>query len=81
MHGADGIFDYYEQIGNLEEELKGKGFFRCHKSFLINLKYVDSYNRQEIFLHTGERIAIAKRRYEAFCQELLEYMKKSGDCI
>ena len=81
VHGTDGIFDYYEQIGILEKELKGKGFFRCHKSFLINLKYVNSYNRQEVILDTGEKIPIAKRRYEAFCQETLEYMKKSGGSI
>lgn len=77
----EGCFDYYEQMGTLEEELKGKGFFRCHKSFLVNLKYVDSYNRQEILLDTGEKIAVAKRRYEAFCQEIMEYMKRSGGSI
>ncbi|MCI8509622.1 MAG: response regulator transcription factor [Lachnospiraceae bacterium] len=81
VHGVEGIFDYYEQIGTLEKELQGKGFFRCHKSFLVNLKYVDNYNRQEVILDTGEKIAIAKRRYEAFCQEILEYMKRSGDSI
>lgn len=81
VHGVEGTVDYYEQIGNLEEELRGKGFFRCHKSFLVNLKYVDSYNRQEIVLDTGDRIAIAKRRYEAFCREILEYMKRSGGSI
>ena len=77
MHGVGGTVDYYEQIGTLEEELQGKGFFRCHKSFLVNLKYVESYNRQEIILDTGEKIVIAKRRYEAFCQEILKYMKGS----
>lgn len=81
VHGVDGISDYYEQLGILEQELKGKGFFRCHKSFLINLKYVDSYNRQEVILDTGEKIPIAKRRYETFCHEILEYMKKSGGSI
>lgn len=81
VHGVEGCFDYYEQMGTLEDELKGKGFFRCHKSFLVNLKYVDSYNRQEIFLDTGEKITIAKRRYEAFCQEIMEYMKRSGGSI
>lgn len=81
VHGVEGIFDYYEQIGILEKNLQGKGFFRCHKSFLVNLKYVNSYNRQEIILDTGEKIAIAKRRYEAFCQEILEYMKRSGGSI
>jgi len=74
-HGIGGIFSYYEQIGLLEKELQGKGFFRCHKSYLVNLKYVDGYNRQEIMLDNGERIVIAKRRYEAFCEGILQYMR------
>lgn len=75
IHGTGGVFSYYEQIGILERELQGKGFFRCHKSYLVNLKYVDVYNRQELVLDNGERIAIAKRRYEAFCEEILKYMR------
>lgn len=76
VHGADGIFTYYEQIGNLEKMLQKKSFFRCHKSYLVNLKYVESYTRQEILMDNGERIMIAKRRYEAFCQEILAYMRR-----
>lgn len=74
-HGRGGIFSYYEQIGILERELQGKGFVRCHKSYLVNLKYVDVYNRQELVLDNGERIAIAKRRYEVFCEAILKYMR------
>ena len=77
-HSVGGIFDYYEQIGVLEQSLRNKGFFRCHKSFLINLKHVDTYNREEIILDNGEKIIIAKRRYEDFCINILEFMKKSG---
>lgn len=77
-HTMGGIFSYYEQIGLLERELQGKGFCRCHKSYLVNMKYVDLYNRQELMLDNGERIAIAKRRYEAFCREILEYMRGKG---
>lgn len=80
-HGTSGIFSYYEQIGLLERELQGKGFFRCHKSYLVNLKYVDVYNRQELVLDNGERIAIAKRRYEAFCREILQYMREKGGIV
>ncbi len=50
VHGAEGIFTYYEQMGKLENKLRDKGFFRCHKSYLINLRYVDVYNRQEVIL-------------------------------
>lgn len=78
VHGAEGIFTYYEQIGALEKKLRDKNFFRCHKSYLINLKYVDAYSRQEVILENGERIMIAKRRYEEFCQEILKFMRENG---
>lgn len=81
VHGTEGIFSYYEQIGELEAQLRDKGFFRCHKSYLINLKYVDGYNRQEIFLENGENIIVAKRRYEKFCQEILKFMQQTGGIL
>lgn len=81
VHGTGGIFSYYGQIGVLEKDLDGKGFFRCHKSCLVNLKYVDVYNRQEIVLDNSERIVIAKRRYEEVCQEILKYMRGNGGII
>ena len=80
-HGTEGIFTYYEQIGELENKLRDKGFFRCHKSYLINLKYVDVYNRQEVILENGEAIVIAKRRYEEFCQEVLKVMRENGGIL
>lgn len=81
VHGPEGVFTYYEQIGELENKLRDKGFFRCHKSFLINMKYVDGYNRQEVVLENGEKIALAKRRYEAFCQEALKVMRENGGIL
>lgn len=78
IHTADGILTYYEQIGVLEKRLQGKGFCRCHKSYLINLKHVDTYNRQEVILDNRDKIILAKRRYENFTKEVLSYMKESG---
>ncbi len=81
VHGPEGIFTYYEQIGELESKLQDKGFFRCHKSYLINLKYACGYNRQEVILENGEKIVIAKRRYDKFVQEVLKVMRESGGII
>lgn len=78
VHGTEGLFTYYGQIGILEKTLQEKGFFRCHKSFLINLKYADVYNRQEVLLANGEKLMIARRRYEEFGKAILAYMRKSG---
>lgn len=81
IHKADDTLTYYEQIGILEKNLQGKGFFRCHKSYLINLRHVDTYNRQEVTLDNGEKIMIAKRRYDGFIKEILSYMRKNGGVI
>lgn len=81
IHKTGGISDYYGKISILEEELREKGFFRCHKSYLVHLKYVKGYNRQEAVLDNGEKIPISKRRYEEFCKALLSYMKKSGGIL
>lgn len=81
VHGAEGIFTYYEKIGELESKLRDKGFFRCHKSYLINLRYVDGYNRQDVILDNGEKIMIAKRRYEEFCREILKFMRENGGIV
>ena len=80
-HGPEGIFTYYEQMGKLENKLQDKGFFRCHKSYLVNLKYVDRYNRQEVILENGEKIVIAKRRNEQFFREVLKTMRKNGGIL
>lgn len=81
IHKIGGISDYYGKISILEEELREKGFFRCHKSYLVHLKYVKGYNRQEAVLDNGEKIPVSKRRYEEFCKALLSYMKKSGGIL
>lgn len=78
IHGKEGNLPYYGKIGELEKQLCQKGFYRCHKSLLVNLELIDTYNRQEIVLTNGERLPIARRRYEEFCQALLEDMKKRG---
>ena len=80
-HGPEGIFTYYEQMGKLENKLQDKGFFRCHKSYLVNLKYVDRYNRQEVILENGEKVVIAKRRYEQFVREVHKAMRKNGGIL
>ncbi len=81
VHVPEGIFAYYGKIGELENKLRDKGFFRCHKSYLINMRYVDGYNRQEAILENGKKIVIAKRRYEDFCKEVLKIMRKNGGIL
>lgn len=75
------VIETYEQIGVLEDKLKEKDFFRCHKGFLVNMKFIDTFNKTQIFMENGEAVLLAKRRYDAFAKEILQYMKKEGGIL
>lgn len=62
-----------KSIKNYEEMLSDKGFFRSHKSYLINMKYVKSLlqiDQLEILLSTTQKVPLAHRRKDAFLEHL-----------
>lgn len=81
IHCNNGTLETYEQIGILEDKLSDKFFFRCHKCFLVNLNFVDAFNKTEVRLENGEKIMLAKRRYEDFQKAILSYIKIKGGII
>jgi len=55
-------------LGKVEEILDYSFFFRCHRTYLVNLNHIDSYNRIDgyIKMKNGEVIYLATRRIEDF---------------
>jgi len=55
-------------LGKVEEILTYPFFFRCHKSYLVNLNHIDSYNKIDgwIRMKNKEMIYLADRRIEEF---------------
>lgn len=49
------------QMDELEAQL-GPGFFRCHKSYLVNLRYVRRLEGGALELFSGNTIPIARKR-------------------
>lgn len=58
VHFEDGTFDFYSTIEAISEELSGKKFIRCHRSYLVNLQYIDIIRKTDILLTTGEQIPL-----------------------
>ena len=58
-------------ISSVQTELEGLGFFRIHRSVLVNLRNIKSFNRQFAEFPNGERVAIGSRRYAEFCRAYL----------
>lgn len=69
-----GDFTYLvsRSLKQLEEVLPQELFFRIHKSYLVNLNYVQNYKKAEGFitLINGEELEVAHRRSEEFLKRL-----------
>lgn len=51
-------------------------FYPVHKSFLVNLHYVDKYSYTELYLNDGTRIPVATRKQSAFHRFWFEYLRR-----
>jgi two-component system LytT family response regulator len=49
-------------LGHFEEILEGKGFFRCHRSFIVNHHHIDTIQKESFLLKDGRQISISRRR-------------------
>ncbi|MDB0441010.1 DNA-binding response regulator [Clostridioides difficile] len=68
VHTKTESFFTTTKIKDIEESLPNETFFRCHKSFLINLLEVRDYNHKVVTLGEREDIkaTISYRRYNSF---------------
>lgn len=73
----DEKIECYGKIGEMESELR-EGFFRVHKGYLINMNYVESYSRTEVWLKNGSSLPISKYKYQDFIKAYLEYISEDG---
>ncbi len=62
-------------IASVEDELTPLGFFRVHRSYLVNMKNIARFSSDTVELRNGEKIPVSKRNYKAFCKEYLKFMK------
>lgn len=78
LHRADGgVLDYYDKLADLERRLGG-GFFRCHRSYLVNLDRVRGCGGGQVRLSGGEMVPVSRLRENDLSQALLRRMRERG---
>ena len=76
MKGRDNV-EYSGRIADLES-VAGKDFFRVHRSYLINLAYVTSYDAKKVHLLDAD-IPVARGKYPELVKAYLSYhTRKEG---
>ncbi len=61
-----------ETLALLEEKLKEEPFFRCHKSYLVNLNHIQNIEVSDLMVD-GQKIPISKHRRKDFLQALANH--------
>ena len=71
---SDEVVDYYERIEKLETKLDDY-FFRCHRSYLINLRHLKGYKNGTAYMDNGREVPVSRLRSREFSSVVLQYMK------
>lgn len=74
IHKMHEDIEYYGRMKELEKAA-GEDFFRPHRAYLINFKYVEKYDASTIYLEKGTAL-MAKQKFPEFVKRYLKYNQR-----
>ena len=75
IHTLSDTVEYYGKLRDLEREA-GEGFFRTHRSYLVNLRHVTKYDMANVYLGKVG-VLLSKANYPDFVRALLKCAGKN----
>ena len=72
IHTTEGTFTSRETLQAMEEKLRGHGFVRCNKGYLVNLKQISLVKKDTVIVG-GQELLISRRKKEEFMKALTDY--------
>ena len=74
IESMEPLYEYETKL-SMEE-----GFFKCHRSYMVNMEHIVTYTAKEIKMHSGYRIPIARNRHNEFKEAYFSYIfRKAGE--
>lgn len=73
LHGTDTTMQYYYKISQIVDMLPDF-FIQCHKSYIVNMNYIQDMHGNDIRLKEGTYIPISQKRIKDFKQEYSNYL-------
>lgn len=80
VHTTKERFFCNETMEQLDEKLNKYGFFRCHKSYIVNLDMVDKFDKTFVFMKNKEKAMVSTRKYLEFKRKYIEYKFQYANC-
>ena len=74
LHTIRGDIEYYGKLTELSE-MAGEDFYRTHRAYLVNLRYVEKYTATTIWLERGTAL-ISKKQFAGFVRRYMQYINR-----
>lgn len=74
LHTINGDIEYYGKLTVLSEQT-GVDFYRTHRAYLVNLKYVEKYNADTVWLEQGT-VPVSKKQFAGFVRQYMQYIRR-----
>lgn len=71
IHTESKIYKTKMTMDKIEKELKNYNFYRCHKSFLVNIDYVENIKQYVAILDNKEEVLVSRHRFKDFKHKFL----------
>lgn len=65
-------------MSEAEAQVPEHQFFRCHRSFLVNLDWVKTVSRAEAILLDGQKVPVGRSFYTAFQSALIHHLNRQN---
>ena len=74
IHTIDKDYNIKMSIDKIEKELSRYNFFRCHKSFLVNISYIENIKQYIAILENKDEVPISRHRFKETKVRFLSYI-------
>lgn len=64
IHTLNKTYEIKGTMNNIEKEINCSRFYRCHKSFLVNLEHIKSIKQYIAVLENSEEVPISRYRFK-----------------
>ncbi|MBN2604648.1 MAG: response regulator transcription factor [Bacilli bacterium] len=79
VHLENREYDYKYNISDLCFDLANADFIKTHRSYIVNLKYIEKIKRNECLLVQGMSVPLSRNSYQSVNKKFIDYYKGKGD--
>ena len=76
---VDGKYTTRKNISAIEKELDENIFIRCHRSYIVGLRYIKRIGKNQLELDNGDLIPVSRRQYSQTNRAFIKYFRGDID--